>query len=553
MNRLAERPLLSISLLAALCLYLFCFRLGSFALTDPDETFYAQTAKEMVERGEWSTPFLYGKPQFEKPILIYWLIEAAFKAFGVNEAAARLPSAVFALLGVIALYLLGARLFNRRVGLFSALALATCVEYIILSRAVITDMVLAVLMLFGALFFFYAYPDGKKHFYYLSAAAFGLAVLTKGPVALVLPAFIFLAYFACVRDWQFFRKVPLIGMALTFLAVSAPWYIVIWKLHGMEFVSAFLGFQNVTRFLVSEHKIGSQWYYNIPIVFGGFFPWSAFLPFGFWHVGKKVFAKDGADRKSSLFVFLWFMAIFLFFSVSSTKLPTYIFPSFMSLALIVGVLWDDLLKDATSVALARGVRWSHHLLMAVVAGGGIGIFIFLKRRYPLLLDDVLIPALFLIFGFILSAVELGRRRFNAAFALIVYAVALFLYPFGVLALPALEPYETSKDIARKLATMMKPGERAGAEKDYVAGVTFYTGRFAEDVDRHHLLVRFLDSGERVWVVLKEKNHRQLYELDHKPYYTKPSYVVYKYGKKCLVTNKVPEDGRYLRKRDRTSY
>ena len=156
MNRVMEKPILAISVLLALCAFLFFFRLGSMALTDPDETFYAQTAKEMLNRGEWTTPYLYGKPQFEKPILIYWLIESSYKAFGVNEAAARLPSAVFGLLGVIAIYLLGTLLFDKRAGFLSALILATNVEYIILSRACITDMVLTVLMLLGALFSFMA-------------------------------------------------------------------------------------------------------------------------------------------------------------------------------------------------------------------------------------------------------------------------------------------------------------------------------------------------------------------------------------------------------------
>src|SRR3989338_9206224 len=102
MNKILERPILFILILSVLCGYLFFFQLGGMALTDPDETFYAQTAKEMLQANDWLTPRLYGEPQFEKPILFYWLIELSFKAFGVNEFAARLPSAVFALLGVIA-------------------------------------------------------------------------------------------------------------------------------------------------------------------------------------------------------------------------------------------------------------------------------------------------------------------------------------------------------------------------------------------------------------------------------------------------------------------
>src|SRR3989338_7996174 len=135
MEKLAKNTTLSIILLSLVALYIFFFQLGDIGLTDPDETFYGQTAKEMLNRKEWSTPYLYDKPQFEKPILFYWLLKASFSIFGVNEFAARLPSAVLGLIGIIAIYLLGSSLFNKRVGLFSSLILATNVEYIVLSRA----------------------------------------------------------------------------------------------------------------------------------------------------------------------------------------------------------------------------------------------------------------------------------------------------------------------------------------------------------------------------------------------------------------------------------
>ena len=200
MTRIIEKPALAITILLVLCAYLFFFRLGSLALTDPDETFYAQTAKEMLNKGDWTTPYLYNKPQFEKPIMIYWLIEASYKILGVNETAARLPSAIFALLGVIAMYLLGTLLFDKRAGFLSAIILATNVEYVILSRACITDMVLAAFMLLGILFFFYGYIKGKEYCYLLSSSAFALAVLTKGPVAILLPAIAFLIFLFLAKD-----------------------------------------------------------------------------------------------------------------------------------------------------------------------------------------------------------------------------------------------------------------------------------------------------------------------------------------------------------------
>lgn len=542
MNRFLKRPVILIAAFAILSSYLFFFHLGAFALTDPDEAFYAQTAKEMLSRHEWLTPYLYGKPQFEKPILFYWLAEASFLIFGVNEFAARLPSALFAFLGIVFLYLLGALLFNKRVGVISALIMASSVEYIILSRACVTDMVLTALMLLGILLFFYGYLRKGWYFYVLSAVSFALATLTKGPIAIILPAAIIILYLFFTGDLKTFKKMPLLWMAAAFLATALPWYILMYRLHGNAFIDAFFGFHNVTRFLESEHKIGSQWYYNIPVVFGGFFPWSAFLPLGFWHAFKK--------RGNSIFAILWFSVVFIFFSASSTKLPTYVFPSFIGLALITAVLWDDFLKEGASRTIALGMRVSYFLLVAVVMLGALAALAYLKFDYPAVLKGVAVSCVFLIFGFALSFTAFVNKKFTGTFFLIVYSVAIFLYPLSVLVVPQIELYETGKMIAQKLTSLMKPGERLGSESHYRAGLAFYTGIFPVDVDKHHIVTQFLGSDEKVWCVLKEKNHRQLYELDTKPIWTRPTYAIYQMGKKVILTNKMPEDGAYMLKRER---
>jgi 4-amino-4-deoxy-L-arabinose transferase-like glycosyltransferase len=546
MDRFFEKTPLAAAALFVLCLWLFFFQLGGLALTDPDETFYAQTAKEMLGRGEWLTPYLYGRPQFEKPIFFYWLVELSYKIFGVNEFAARFPSAVFGLIGVIVIYLLGSLLFNRRAGFLAALMLAANVEYIILSRACVTDMVLGTLIILGIYFFFLARLRGKEPYYILSSGAFGLATLTKGPIGVLLPGLIIIVYLAIVRDFGIFKKwKALLAAAAVFLAVSIPWYLAMHYLHGKEFMEIFFGFHNVTRFLQPEHEIGSQFYYYIPVVLGGFFPWSAFLPFGLWHAFKK---RKGNSHP--VFLLTWFFVIFTFFSASSTKLPTYIFPSFGAMALITAVLWDDFIQKGAPRGTARGMKASYHLLLCAVMAGAAGLFILIRSKYPTLLLPAAVPGLFLVFGFALSLVGFVNKKFAPALISIVYAVAIFIYPLNVLVVPELERYETSRAISFELRSLAKAGEEIGAEKDYRAGVTFYTGRMAADVDNHHLLTQFLGADGRRWCVLKVKNFHQLYDLDDKPYYTKPSYMVYRLGKKCILTNNVPDNGVYIMKKEK---
>ncbi len=547
MGKILEKPVLFLTILTLLCGYLFFFQSGKMALTDPDETFYAQTAKEMLARNEWVTPYLYDKPQFEKPILFYWLVEASYKVFGINEFAARFPSAVFGLIGVIAIYFLGALLFGKRAGMLSAVMLAVNVEYVILSRACVTDMVLSTFMLLGALFFFYGYLKGKNYFYLLSAAGFGLATLTKGPVAILLAGSIIFIYLILAKDLKSIKKMPVLLMALVFTITAAPWYLIAYKLHGMSFIDAFFGFHNVTRFLEAEHKIGSQFYYNVPVVLGGFFPWSVFLPVGLWNMFKR-----GRNKfKPEIFVLVWFFVIFIFFSISSTKLPTYIFPCFMSLALVTGVFWDDFLKGLTGKKIVKQMAVSYYILSAVIVLGAIGALLYIKHGYPVVLKGVLISSLFLIFGMALSFAAFLKKKFFWAFFLVVYSLAIFLIPLGMLVIPDIELYETSKEVSGRLLSLMKPAEMLGSESNHLAGLAFYTGKFPADLDKHDIMVQFMNSDKRVWGVMKEKNYKQLYDPGVNPEYVKPSYLVYKIGKRAIVTNGLPDNGRYILKGERS--
>ncbi len=429
--------------------------------------------------------------------------------------------------------------------------LATSVEYVMLSRACVTDMTLFTLMLLGALFFLYGHIKDKGYSYLLSAAFFALAVLTKGPIAVMLPGLAFILYFILTKDWKSFTKIPFLGMAAVFIAVAAPWYIAMYKVHGSAFIDAFFGFQNVTRFMQAEHKIGSQVYYNIPILLGGFFPWSVFLPFGLWHAWKK--ARHSAaheERRGYIFALIWFFSIFLFFTASSTKLPTYIFPCFLAAAFLAAAGIDDFLGPKPSEQVRRNIRGAYYSLMVIVVLGITGAGIYLSGHYPSILKSLIVPCAMLLLGFAMSLAAFIQRKKLWAIALIAYAMILFMYPITKLVLPELDGFETSKIVGAKLNAMMSPGERVGSESRYMEGIAFYTGRIPQNLDKHGDMVNFLAAKDRVWGVLKEKNHIQLYTLDDLPLYEQDTYMVYKLGKRAIVTNKMPADGRYLVRRGR---
>src|SRR6266581_1077178 len=172
-----------ILLIALVCTVVFWWRLGRLGLIDPDEPFYAQTAHEMVASGDWVTPQIFGKPQFEKPIFFYWMTAASFVVFGETEFAARVPAALPATLLVGLVYAFGCGFVGRRAALLSAIVLATGIEYAIMSRLMLTDIALA-LFISGALFSYWRAMEDearRTRWILLHFVCGGLAALTKGP------------------------------------------------------------------------------------------------------------------------------------------------------------------------------------------------------------------------------------------------------------------------------------------------------------------------------------------------------------------------------------
>ena len=278
------------------------------------------------------------------------------------------------------------------------------------------------------------------------------------------------------------------------------------------------------------------------------FPWSIFLPAGFWHICKKIKERRG---EASIFLLAWFFVIFGFFTVSSTKLPTYIFPSFVSLAIIVGVLLDDFLNGKVLGPVVRTARISYYSLVAIMLLGWVGAGIYAKLDFPSIMTGVIVSGLIFAFGGLLSLAAFINRRYAVSFALVGFSVAIFLWPLSALVLPEVERYESSKEVAARLSAVMKPDEELGAASNYVPGLAFYTGKFPVDLDQHHTQINLMNSGKRIWAVMKEKNHKHLYNDEITKEYVKPSYVIFNVGKRAIITNEMPSDGHFLVKRERS--
>lgn len=197
--------------------YLFFSQL--VPITDPVEANYVLTAKEMVKSGDWLSPQIYGHVWFDKPILFYWLTALAFKIFGFSDLAARIAPALFGAAGVVMMYWFVNKMAGRSVALLAALILATSLEYVLLAKFVITDMVLFVFNSGALVFFYLGYirADETRQWYYAAYASMALAVLTKGPAGLLLPGLVIVAFLATQRNWSELRNMSIMSGVLIFM------------------------------------------------------------------------------------------------------------------------------------------------------------------------------------------------------------------------------------------------------------------------------------------------------------------------------------------------
>ncbi|KJJ85739.1 glycosyl transferase family 39 [Candidatus Omnitrophus magneticus] len=525
---------INILLLAIISSFIFFLGLGLSPLTDPDETFYAETAKEMLKTNETITPVIFGKPQFEKPVFYYWLLLISYNIFGVNEFAARFPSGVFALFGIIGIFFLGRFLYSSFCGLISAFIMATSVIYIVLARACVTDMVLGIFILYSFLFFVAGEIKQKRLMYLLSSAMAAFGVLTKGPIAFLIIAGVIIPYLIIVKRKNILAGIPFVECIIIFSAIAFPWYIIMYKTHGNLFLNEFFGFHNITRFLVPEHKIGSSPFFYIPIILAGFFPWTAFLPAGIYFTKKMDIDRTFTFKRHNLFLWLWFFMIFIFFSISSTKLVTYIFPLFPVLALITGRFIAKYLKDLRNIKTFKLMKVSYYFFLLSSFIALIIIFFVIKHEYPEVSKEILLTEMIFGMGLILSLFYFLKEKRKSFFVTIVGTVIILIFPLTFFLVPLISENESSKTLSYKYLEVAFQADALGGENDHRGGIAFYTGKEdIADIHPYSSLVTFFKNKERVWGIIQKKHFEQLQKNKEDIYVESVS----SHGKYLLVTNK----------------
>ncbi|MEW6334978.1 MAG: glycosyltransferase family 39 protein, partial [Thermodesulfobacteriota bacterium] len=323
-------------LMGIACLSLFPL-LGSAPLFDEDEGFYAEASREMLENGDYLTAHINGKPQYDKPILIYWLQTLSFRLFGLNEFAARFPSALATLLWMLSIFRFARRHLGDRGGLLSALFFISAVQITITGKAAIVDSALN-LFLTQCLFHLFDYTQNRKNRDLYAAALYaGLGFLAKGPVAVVVPFGVSLLYCLMQKQLRLWLRMAFNPAAiLLFSLIALPWYVLEYLNQGKAFIEDFFFKHNLERYSRAfEDHSGSIFYY-IPVIIIGTLPHSGLL--------VPLIRRAGSlwKREVYRFCFVWIAFVLILFSFGGTKLPHYILSAFAPLFILYGAVYERL-------------------------------------------------------------------------------------------------------------------------------------------------------------------------------------------------------------------
>ncbi|ACI21667.1 ArnT family glycosyltransferase [Thermodesulfovibrio yellowstonii] len=329
------------NLIILIALFIALFRLGSVTLFDVDEAVFAEATKEMLQSGNWITPTYNDEPRYDKPILFYWLMSLSYKIFGINEFSARFPSALAGFILCLSIFIFLNILNRKREAIYVVLCFAFSLYYLVYTHAAVTDMALALFISLSLFSFYLAIYKNQKYiygFYIFSALAF----LTKGLIGIVFPFSIAGIYIIFMEGINGIKRIFNFKAFIVFLLISLPWYVTQIAINGQDFIQQFFIKHHFMRYtgVISGHK--GPFYYFIPVLIIGLFPWISFLSQGLRNI-----------RKDNLrfFSLIWFSFILIFFSFSTTKLPNYILPAIPAVSIIISHGMAEFREKPSSVPL----------------------------------------------------------------------------------------------------------------------------------------------------------------------------------------------------------
>ncbi|MFQ5736208.1 MAG: phosphatase PAP2 family protein [Thermodesulfobacteriota bacterium] len=491
-----------------LVVFMSFFKSGGFLLFDVDEAVFSEASREMVETGDYITPTYNYEPRYDKPILFYWFMSGAFKLFGTSEFSARFTSAGFGVLLVLMTFLFMKRIRGELPAYLCALALLLNIEFFVYSHSAVTDMTLSFFLTASIFSFFLGVREQEPRWFIAFWVSSALATLTKGAIGLLFPAAIAFFFLLASRRLSVLKGLCKPSYVLLFFIVAGPWFAAETYTNGWDFFNAFIIKHHIKRFsgVISSH--GGPPYFYIGILLLGFFPWVALLPGalyrGFMDMRRKV-------PSVYLLCAVWFSFVFVFFSISRTKLPNYIFPLFPASAILAGLAFADLIERREG---ARG-RW---LYAVAVLGAVFAAALFILPSMDVRMDVALPASLFYTLGavFALTAVLglVARSSPLPAFLGLSFLAAALIVILRLWALPPANVFlqKTLYDYSVYSRQLGPDGVLATYEINKPS-IPFYARRKVEKIEQVNVCnIKEYAKSRRLLVITSPSQYKNVPEL-----------------------------------------
>lgn len=501
---MAKEKSISLLLLIVLGALFLCYaiNLGYLPLWDPDEPYYIESGREMLERGDIVTPFFNYEPRLNKPVFFYWLQILSGKLFGFNEFSARIPSLLAGIGLLWLIFKIGGLLYDKKTGIVSALIGATSFEIYVLSRQSVTDMCLAFFMtlaIYGYVSLYKSSINGGKWYYLYIGTAF--AVMTKGPVGLLLPGAVAFFVMLIQRDFSLIKKMHLFKGIIIFLAIASPWYILVLMQHGFHFFKVFIIENNLLRYVTPMYKHTGGILYYIPILLLGFFPWIIFLVLSitnhFRLMRDKRIKIDSVKNPlafATLLNIVWFAVFFIFFSLSGSKLPAYILGLFPALSLTTASGFFLKQRKKTS-----GSYLAFHYIYLILVIGSLMLIL----RYSFFQGWALIISISIVL--ILIAVLLNNfksvsvldgfsdRTHSTTFSATLFVMIGLLIAANLMLFPKVAEYFPIKELGKIAQTTHPEATEIIAYRYYEPSMVFYSHKKITLIDKQEGLAQLAAS------------------------------------------------------------
>jgi 4-amino-4-deoxy-L-arabinose transferase-like glycosyltransferase len=500
------------------CWVVVFWKIADPALMDPDEAHYAQLTREMWRAGNWMVPLLDGLPYIDKPAFFHWLQGLAIALLGETEAAMRLPSA----LAAVALFWLtrwtGTQLFDAKVGERAWLMLATLPMTFLLAGLGVFDMVFT-LFLFGSVSV--ALVSMLRHrprLQYLAYVMLSLAVMTKGPVALVLAALIFLVSLACGRE----ARAAILSLhwrtgTLLALVLSLPWFVWMYTVLGYDFVHQYALAGNL-YYVTQPHSFSARGVNHtlyLSTLLAGFFPWSLLMLGGGVDAFRRLRSAE-KPRLEEMLLWAWVAVVFLFFSLARFKVDRYLYPAAPACCLLAARAWLSL--DVTRVGAATvrqnvGARAAvTALAIALLVVGSVGLATLFDLGLELPRAAAIVPIAFAAGGLLVGYTLFKRRSVSAALFVTVSTVLLVIYS-GVVAfgVPVLERTRPTAELSAELRPLLGETDRVGLYRvdKWRFSLRYYIGRPLRRLENADEVRAFFNEPGTQYVLMQMDDYERL--------------------------------------------